>query len=321
MNKVALIIGISGQDGTLLSNFLFKKNYIVYGIIRNSSKKIFNSSLLNLIEKNNVKILNCNISTEEDLKRNIIKINPKEIYYLATTHELPVSKKNFNDVMEVNVKGLLSILEIIRNEKLKSRIFYAASSNVFSGTNISPQNEDTPMSPLSLYSIAKSTAIDLINFYKINFNIFACFGVLYNHESALRKDDFVTMKIVSTALKIKFGYEEKIILGNINDKKDWGCAEDFVRAMWLMLQSKKPENYVIGTGKLTSVKDILKYTFDYLDLNWKNHLIIDKKLFRKKNEISLIADFSKIKKNLGWAPSRNFDEVIRNMIDDTKESI
>lgn len=318
MSKVALIIGIAGQDGTLLSEFLLKKRYNVYGITRNSLDKSFNSILSNFVITNKVKILNCNILNDRDLKKNIIQINPTEIYYLATTHEVSMSNENFVKVMDVNVKGLFSVLETIRSEKLNSRVFYAASSNVFSGSKNYPQHENTPMSPLSLYSVAKSTAIDLINYYKNNFEIFSCFGILYNHESSLRKDNFVTMKIVKSALKIKFGQEEKIILGNIQDKKDWGCAKDFVRAMWLMLQPKKPKNYIIGTGKLTSVKDILNYTFNYLDLSWKNYLIIDEKLFRKKSNIPLIADFSKIKKDLGWAPSKNFDEVIRSIIEDVK---
>ena len=313
--KNVLIIGINGQDGTYLTKLLSEKQYNVYGIIRENSNLKTNYLLKSLAEKNNIKIIEINILKFEKIKKLILKINPVEIYYLATTHELYLNKDNYDEAMSVNISGLINILEIAKNMLPSIKIFYASSSNVFAGSQLSPQNENTIKIPKSLYGIAKLTAMNLIDLYKQEFNIFACYAILYNHESTLRKKNFLPMKIVDAVVNIKFQSQKNLFLGSINDKRDWGWACDYVKAMWLMLQNNKPENYLIGSGKLLTVKDILSYAFGYVDLNWEEYVVIDPSLVRENDIVTLVADVSKIKKELNWTPSKKFQKVIEEMID------
>tara|TARA_B110000503_G_scaffold23182_1_gene36099 strand:- start:13756 stop:14754 length:999 start_codon:yes stop_codon:yes gene_type:complete len=315
MNNIALIIGINGQDGTFLAKYLVSKNYVVYGITKKNSKLNINILLKNLIEDQLVKIFQTNILDLNVLKQLIRDIQPSEIYYLATTHELSINKKNYNEIMSINVSGLMNVLEIIKSFLPKSKVFYASSSNVFVNAKESPQLETTERFPETLYGVAKLTAMNLIDLYKREFKIFVCYGILYNHESTLRKKNFLPMKIVDAVVNIKYGSQKKLFLGSLDDKRDWGWAFDYVKAMWLMLQNHKPENYLIGSGSVLTVKDILSYAFGYVDLNWKEYVVIDPSLVRENKKVTLVADVSKIKSELNWSSSKTFKKVVEEMID------
>ena len=312
--KNALIIGINGQDGTYLAEFLSKKKYKICGIINPNSKTKINFKLKKIINESKIKIFDINILNKNLVRKIIRKCQPNEIYYLASTHELELSYFNMKSIMSVNVTGLINIIETIRIELPFSKIFYASSSNIFSKTKESPQNEYSSVSPGSLYGISKVTAMNFINFYKEQYNLFICYGILYNHESILRKKTFLPMKIVDAAVNIKLGKSRTLIVGNLEDKRDWGSVEDFVKAMWMMLQTKTPQNYIIGTGKLITVKKLITYAFEYLQLDWKKYVIIDSKLIREKNSNILKANNIRIKRNLGWKPSNDFKFVIQKMI-------
>lgn len=302
--KVALIIGSQGQDGTYLSSLLLKKGYIVHGVTR---------TLKPTLERKNFYINKVNILNVNDLESLIIKIKPSEIYYLATTHEHSLNRKNYDEVMDINVTGVINTLEIIKNNKFKTRFFYASSSNVFSGSLETPQSENTKFNPKTLYGVAKNTAMQFIDIYRETYEIFACYGILYNHESPLRNKMFVTMKIVDAVVNIKLGYQKKLKLKNIYSLRDWGSAEDYVKAMWMMLQEPNPDNYIIGTGKTASVKDVLDYAFGYFGLNWKEYVEIEEDNKIKPATV-LVADNRKIQKNIGWSYTKNIKDIIIDMI-------
>lgn len=314
--KVAFIVGINGQDGTYLCNYLLSKNYKVFGVHNPFSKNKFNFILNPLIKQKKINIIPCDILKFDSLEKCLKDTSPNEIYYLATTHEKTLTIQNYNDVLNVNVNGLVNILEVIRNNLISTKVFYASSSNIFVNTKESPQNENTIPCPSSLYGLAKLTAMNIIKFYKVNYNLFICYGILYNHESILRKKEFLPIKIIETAIDIKFGKSKKLIIGSLEDQRDWSSVEDFVKAMWLMLQSKFPKNYIIGSGQNLKVLDIIKYTFDYLDLNWSDYVECDEKLMRNLKSDHLVADISKIKNDLGWSPTKSFKKVLERIIDE-----
>lgn len=315
MTKTALIIGINGQDGTFLAKYLVSKNYLIYGIVNKKSKIDTNFILKQLVKDKHVKIFQTNILDLPALKELINHTKPTEIYYLATTHELITSISNYHEVTLINVSGLVNTLEIIREYHNRSKLFYASSSNVFASCKESPQSEKTETCPLTLYGAAKINAMHIINIYKKEFNLFACYGILYNHESILRKKSFLPMKIVDAVVNIKHGFQKKLFLGSLNDQRDWGWAFDYVKAMWLMLQNEIPENYVIGSGKLLNVKDILSYAFGHVNLNWEDYVIIDTSFVRDADKVTLLANTSKIKRELNWDTSKKFKDVITEMVD------
>ena len=314
--KSALIIGITGQDGSYLTRFLIKKKYVVHGLIKKNSNFMPNPIIPKKLINKEIFIHKRDILDFIDINELILNIKPCEIYYLATTHELSINQNNFNEVMSINVAGFINILETVKNYIPLSRLFYASSSNVFAGSKKSPQNENTEKIPATLYGVAKLTTMNLIDLYAKQFNIFVCYGILYNHESQLRKKIFLPMKIVDAAVNIKLGLQNTLVLGSLDDQRDWGWAEDYVRAMWMMLQTKKPKNYIIGSGKTITVKDILCYAFEYLNLVWQNYVEIDQSFIRLNYNIKLIADPSKIQRELGWKGSKNFKKVIEQMIDE-----
>jgi GDPmannose 4,6-dehydratase len=314
--KCVLIIGVNGQDGTYLTDLLISKNYIVHGIVRQKSQYLTNKILQNQINKNRIKVHNIDVLDIDCLRALILDIKPNEIYYLATTHELKISKANYHEVMSINISGLINILEIAKHNMPTIKIFYSSSSNVFAGSKESPQNEKTIKVPQSLYGIAKLTAMNLINLYKNDYNLFACYGILYNHESILRKKIFLPMKIVDGAVNISLGRQKKLLIGSIEDIRDWGCAKEYVYAMWLMLQARNPNNYVVGTGKIMTVKDVVSIVFAHLNLDWKKFIEIDKSFSRDIKTVPLIADSKKIKQDLGWFASRDFKYVLKEMIEE-----
>ena len=284
---------------------------MVHGIIKN--KKI-NYYLKSLNKHDHLILHQENIFNSNSIKKLILKLKPSEIYYLATTHELPTTINNFYEVFSINVHAFLNMLDIVKEYMNKTKIFYSSSSNVFSGTKVFPQTENTKMKPTTLYGTAKLTAMNIIDMYRDNFKVFVCYGILYNHESFLRKKNFLPMKIVDAAVNISFGLQKKLYIGNLEDMRDWGAAEDYVKAMWLMLQKETPSNYIIGSGKLRSVKDLIEIVFGYLNLDWRSHIKIDKKLTRTIEKVTLLSNPKKIYNDLGWKSQIQLKEVLIEMI-------
>lgn len=242
------------------------------------------------------------------------EIRPDEIYYLASNHELDFSLENYGKSRAVNLDGLAGALSALAAPAMTGRLFYASSSNIFYNTKTSPQNEDTPHSPGTLYGFFKSAAMSLIGMYREKFGVFACSGILYNHESPRRKDFFLPKKIVSTAVAIKQGRQAKLSVGNIEAVRDWGYAGDFVRAMWMMLQAERAQDYVIGTGVTHSVEWAINHVFGELGLDWRQHVLRDPSLLRAHDTSVLKADITRINTGLGWRPETKFEEVLTMMI-------
>lgn len=331
--KIALIFGITGQDGSYLTKFLLKKNYIVHGVIRRSSS--FNTSRIEdvYVDPHYAKNfflhygdLTDTLSTNQIIK----KIKPTEIYNLAAQSHVAVSFQLPEYTANVDALGTLRILEsIIRNDLQKKTKFYQAGTSEMFGASSPPQNEKTPFYPRSPYAVSKLFAHWITINYREAYGLFACNGLLFNHESPVRGNTFVTQKIIKSLCKIKKGSNEKLFLGNLYSKRDWGHAEDYCRAMWLMLQTKKPKDYVIATGIQYTVKDFIEIVSKKLDMrikwtgkglkekgyfNNKNIISIDKKYFRPTEVENLLGDYSNAKKYLNWNPKHNIESLVDDMI-------
>ena len=315
MKKIAIITGITGQDGSYLAELLLKKNYKVYGFLRANSK-INNFKKFWRIKniKKEINLIKIDINNYKKISTIIKKIKPNEFYHLAAQSFINYKFEDEFFKLNPNINGTHYILSALKDFSPKTKFYFAASSEVFGNTLTKFQNEKTPFNPRSAYGISKVTGYHLTKNYREAYNLFACSGILFNHESGRRGPTFVTKKIIKGLINIKKNKSKKIILGNINSKRDWGHAKDYVYAMWKMLQSKKPNDFVIGTGKLHSVKDFLKIAFSQLNLNYKNHIIFDKKLMRSNDKFLLRADYRKAKKILKWQPKITFNELIKDMI-------
>jgi len=336
-NKVALIFGITGQDGSYLAEFLLKKNYFVHGVKRRSSS--FNTGRIDHLyqdphEKKRKFILHYGDVTDAISVSSIIKdIKPHEIYNLAAQSHVAVSFEVPEYTANADAIGALRILEAIKFHGLekKTKFYQAGTSEMFGKVQEVPQTEKTPFYPRSPYGVAKLYAHWITVNYREAYNIFACNGILFNHESPVRGETFVTKKIVSALCRIKQGKQKKLYLGNIDAKRDWGHAKDYVVAMWKMLQQKKPDDYVIATHTSHSVKDFINICAKKLDIKliWKNKglnevginkannkiiIKIDKKYFRETEVDDLIGDFSKAKKLLKWKPKFTFNKLVDDML-------
>ncbi|MEK7075634.1 MAG: GDP-mannose 4,6-dehydratase [Patescibacteria group bacterium] len=334
--KKALITGITGQDGSYLAEFLLNKGYEVHGIKRRGSS--FNTGRIDHIfkdphEKNGKFVLHYGDTTDATNLINIIqKIKPDEIYHLAAQSHVQVSFETPEYTANADALGTLRILEAIRILGLEKKTkFYQASTSELFGSSLPPQNEKTPFHPRSPYGVAKIYAYWITVNYREAYNIFACNGILFNHESPRRGETFVTKKITRAAARISLGLQDKLYLGNINAKRDWGHAKDFIESMYLMLQQPKPDDYVIATGKQYSVKEFCNKAFDELgiELMWrgkgmeekgidkktgKTIIEIDPRYFRPAEVDSLLGDASKARKKLGWAPKISFEKLVKEMV-------
>jgi GDPmannose 4,6-dehydratase len=312
-DKVALICGIHGQDGSYLAKFLIEKGYEVYGTTRNiNTPSTYNLSKLDI--SNKVKVLQM---FPEDIKSVIDvfnKSNPDEVYYLAGQSSVAVSFIEPKETIESIVMGTLNMLEACRDAKKEIRFYQAGSSECFGDTLGAPANEETPFLPKSPYGVAKSSAFWLVNNYRESYNMFACTGILFNHESPLRPSTFVTQKIISTANKIAKGSSELLTLGRLDIKRDWGWAPEYIKAMWLMLQQDEPDDFVIATGKSYSLEDFVRLTFSAYGLDWKNHVIFSEEFSRPSDLNVSIADPSRAGKKLGWKAEIDMPEVITKML-------
>ncbi len=294
--KKALITGITGQDGSYLAELLLSKGYEVHGIIRRSSS--FNTERIDHLykdphEKTRLKLLYGDLNDSSSLAEILHSVNPDEIYNLGAQSHVRVSFDIPEYTGEITGMGTLRMLEAIRRTGCKARFYQASSSEMFSKVVETPQTEKTPFYPRSPYGAAKVFSYWLTVNYRESYNIFACNGILFNHESPRRGETFVTRKITRAATRIKFGLQDKLYLGNLDAKRDWGYAGDFVEAMWLMLQADKPDDYVVATGETHSIKEFLSEAFGLLDLDWKKYVRIDPKYFRPAEVDLLLGDSTK----------------------------
>jgi len=312
MAKIALITGISGQDGSYLAELLLKKKYIVYGILNPKKKKISNN--LKLIKKK-INFKNLDINNFKQIKNLIKKIKPNECYHLAAQSFINYKFEDEFFKLNPNINGTHYLLSAIKEFSPKTKFYFAASSELFGNAKNSPQNENTQFNPRSAYGVSKVAGYYLTKNYREAYNIYACSGILYNHESPRRNVNFVSRKITKNLSLILKGKLKKITLGNINSKRDWGHAKDYVLAMWKMLQLKKPDDFVIGTGTLHTVKDFIKLAFNRVGLDYKKFIRIDKKLFRPNDKIILKANSKKAKSKLKWKPNINFKSLVNEMVD------
>jgi len=319
MTKKTLITGIAGQDGSYLAEFLLSKGYEVHGIIRWDS--IFTTEKIDHLYQdphiNGVRLfLHYGDMTDTgNLEKLINQIKPDEIYHLAAMSHVRVSFDMPEYTVNTDALGTLRVLEAIKNSGLPIKFYMAASSEMF-GTSQPPQNENTPFHPRSPYACAKVFSYHITRFYREAYGIFASNGILFNHESPRRGHTFVTKKITRAIARIKAGLDKKVYLGNLDAKRDWGYAPEYVQAMWLILQQEKPDDYVIATGKTHSVREFLDEAFNYAGFNdWKQYVEIDPRYFRPAEVEVLVGDASRAREKLGWQPKIKFKELAKIMID------
>ena len=317
--KKALITGITGQDGSYLAELLLKKGYMVYGIIRRSSS--FNTQRIDHLYQDphessrKLHLVYGDLNDASSLNSLIKNIRPDEIYNLGAQSHVKVSFEVPEYTAEVTGVGVTRLLEAIRDTGVKTKFYQASSSEMYGKVLETPQTELTPFYPRSPYGAAKVYAYWMTVNYREAYNIFACNGILFNHESPRRGETFVTRKITMALARIKLGLQKKLYLGNIDAKRDWGFAGDYVEAMWLMLQQPKADDFVIATGETHSVKEFLQEAFDYIKLDWKKYVVIDKKYFRPTEVDLLLGDSSKARRVLKWKPKINFKQLVRMMVD------
>ena len=312
-NKTALIFGISGQDGAYLSQLLINKGYIVWGTSRDAKKSKFtNLESLGIDKKINlVTILDDDF---QKLLNLISKSLPDEIYYLAGQSSVGLSFQEPKETIDSNVLGILNVLEVCRLIDKEIRVYYAGSSECFGDTGDLPATEDTPFHPQSPYAVSKTSAFWLVDNYRNAYNLFICFGILFNHESPFRSQKFVTQKIISTARRISQGSRDKLELGRLDISRDWGWAPEYVEAMWLMLQQDIPEDFVIATGETNSLEQFVEETFNQLSLNWQNYIEINEEFIRPYEITMSRADPSKAMQKLDWKAKYKMREVIKMML-------
>jgi GDPmannose 4,6-dehydratase len=324
-SRKALITGITGQDGSYLAEFLIKKGYTVYGIIRRSSS--FNTQRIDHIyqdphEKNRkMHLVYGDLNDASSLNLLIKNLCPDEIYNLGAQSHVKVSFEVPEYTAEVTGLGTTRLLEAIRDTGVKTKFYQASSSEMYGKVCQSPQNEETPFYPRSPYGAAKVYAYWMTVNYREAYHMFACNGILFNHESPRRGETFVTRKITMALARIKLGLQKKLYLGNLDAKRDWGFAGDYVEAMWLILQQPKPDDFVIATGETRSVKEFLQEAFDYAKLDWKKYVVIDKRYFRPTEVDLLLGDSSKARRVLKWKPKVNFKQLVRMMVDSDMQAV
>ncbi|MFC1693731.1 GDP-mannose 4,6-dehydratase [Candidatus Latescibacterota bacterium] len=316
----AFITGVTGQDGSYLAELLLNKGYDVYGLIRRSSS--FNTGRIDHIYSDphtpNIKLhlIYGDLTDGTNLSSILNDIKPDEVYNLGAQSHVRVSFNHPIYTVNVDALGALRVLEAIRRIDTNIRYYQASSSEMYGLADESPQNESTSFHPRSPYGCAKVYAFWQTLNYREAYNMFACNGILFNHESPRRGETFVTRKITRAATRIKLGLEDKLYLGNLNAKRDWGFAGDYVEAMWLMLQQDHPDDFVVATGETHTIREFLDEAFDYLDLDWKKYVEIDPLYFRPSEIDKLIGDASKAKNVLGWEPKVTFRELVKMMVDE-----
>lgn len=324
MTKKALITGITGQDGSYLAESLLSKGYEVHGLIRRAST--FNTSRIDHLyvdphePEKKLFLYHGDLSDGGQLTNLLYDIRPDEIYHLGAQSHVRVSFDMPEYTGDITALGTTRILEAIRRGGIKAKFYQASSSEMF-GNAPPPQNENTPFRPRSPYAAAKVYAFWMTVNYREGYNLFACNGILFNHESPRRGETFVTRKITRAISHILAGKERYLYLGNLEAKRDWGYAPEYVEALWLMLQQEEPDDCVIGTGETHSVKEFVEESFAYAGLGWEEYVRIDPRYFRPTETEVLIADASRVRQKLGWEPKVSFKELVRIMVDADMEAL
>jgi GDPmannose 4,6-dehydratase len=310
--KKAFITGITGQDGSYLAEFLLGKGYGVYGMVRRASFQRFDR-IEHILDR--VEIIEGDLTDQSSLDDAIKTIAPTEVYNLASQSFVPTSWNQPVLTADVTGTGVTRMLEAIRKHKPDSKFYQASTSEMFGKVRETPQNETTPFYPRSPYGVAKIYAHWITINYRESYNIFACSGICFNHESPRRGLEFISRKVTDGVARIKLGLADQLKLGNLEARRDWGFAKDFVEAMWLMLQQDQPEDYVIATGVSHSVRDLVDTAFDYVGLPTEPYVVVDPKFFRPAEVDILVGDAAKAKANLGWTPTSSFKEMIHTMVE------
>ncbi len=322
MSKIALITGITGQDGSYLAELLLTKGYKVHGIVRRVALEDEMHRLWRIRKiLNDISLHSASLESYASLFKILQKIKPDEIYHLAAQSYVGYSFEDEFSTFNTNINGTHYILSAVKEFANNVKFYFASSSEMFGKVKFSPQDENTAFHPRSAYGISKVTGYHLTRNYREAYKLHASNGILFNHESPRRGFEFVTRKISFAAARIKKGLQKKLKLGNINSKRDWGHAQDYVKAMWLMLQQDNPGDYVVGTGINHSVEEFVKKAFDHVNLNYKDYVIVDKNLIRPTEVDALLANYSKAKKVLKWEPKISFDNLISEMVESDLEFV
>lgn len=318
-SKKVLITGATGQDGSYLVDLLLEKGYEVHTIVRrvavDDHKRLSNIWHI----KDQIKIHGATLESYPSLYKVIQEVKPDEIYHLAAQSFVAHSFDDQFSTMNVNINGTHYILSAMLDCCPKSKIYFAATSEMF-GNSPTPQNENTPFMPRSIYGVTKLTSFQLVKHFREAYNIFGCSGILFNHEGPRRMAEFVTKKIVRAAVRIKLGLEKELRLGNLDAKRDWGYAKEYVEAMWLMLQQDEPDDFVIATGETHTVREFCDLTFKRLYLDYNDYVAVDPKFYRPAEVFELCGDYTKAKEKLGWEPKVKFSELVGLMVDAEMES-
>ncbi len=323
--RIALITGITGQDGSYLTELLLEKGYAVHGIVRRTSN-LLRSRIEHLrrddeIYGKSLFLHYGDLSDTTTLRRIFREVKPSELYHLAGQSHVGLSFELPESTCDEAGMATLRLLEIVRDQSPNVRFYHASTSEIFGNASESPQTEETPMRPTSPYGCAKAFATQLAHVYRQSYGMFVCNGILYNHESPRRGENFVTRKIACSAARISRGLDVDLVLGNLESKRDWGRAQDYVVAMWLMLQHEKPDDYVVATGETHSVRDFVEAAFKVVDLPWKKYVKQDSAFDRPIEPARLVGCADKIRKTLGWKPSGSFEQLVREMVEAELEEV
>jgi len=313
----ALITGITGQDGSYLTELLLEKGYEVHGIVRRTSN-LARSRLDHLYHAPNIYghrlfLHYADLDDTTTLRRLLSKVAPDEAYHLAGQSHVGLSFEIPESTCEMTAMGTLRLLEMLRDLPKPCRLFHASSSEVFGQPAQSPQDEQTPIAPVTPYGCAKAFATQMVTIYRRTFGLFAGNGIMFNHESPRRGEHFVTRKICRAAAAIKLGLEKELVLGDTATRRDWGHARDYVRAMWLMLQLAEPDDFVIATGELHTVQEVVEAAFAAVQLEWQAHVKQDSRFLRPTEPLGLVGNAAKARQRLGWQPQVSFQELVREM--------
>jgi GDPmannose 4,6-dehydratase len=310
--KTALITGVTGQDGSYLAELLLAKGYRVCGMVRRASTENFQR-----IEhlRDRLLLLQGDLLDQTSIASILDQVRPDEVYNLAAMSFVPTSWQKPVLTAEFTAVGVTRVLDAIRQACPKARFYQASSSEMFGKVRETPQSETTPFHPRSPYGVAKVYGHYITVNYRESYGLYACSGILFNHESPRRGLEFVTRKITHSVARIKFGLAAELRLGNLQAKRDWGFAGDYVRAMWLMLQQEQADDYVVGTGQTHSVEEFVRIAFDHVDLDWRKYVVVDPQFYRPAEVDLLLADPTKTKQRLGWEPEVSFEQLVTMMVD------
>ncbi len=318
--KKALITGITGQDGSYLAELLLEKGYAVHGIVRRVALEHPEARMWRIRHLlDQIHLHSASIDSYASIFNIISEMKPDECYHLAAQSFVSYSFEDEFSTINTNMGGTHYVLSAIKRQAPDCKFYFAASSEMFGNVNETPQNESTPFRPRSPYGISKLGGFELTRNYREAYGLFALSGILFNHESPRRGGEFVTRKITSAVAKIRLGIDNEIRLGNLDARRDWGHARDYVKAMWLMLQQDEPEDFVIATGKSRSVGEFLETAFRYAGLDYNDYLVIDELLYRPSEVNILQGDASKAHQKLQWLPETSFEDLVREMVDSDSE--